>query len=66
MTCVDVSKDNKYFIAGSNDKSINIWERETGRIIKTLKGHNSRVTSVVFSNDMKYIISSSCDKSIKI
>ncbi len=59
MTSVAFSKDDKYIISGSDDNSINIWERETGSEIQTLKGHSDRVTSVAFSNDDKYIISGS-------
>ncbi len=66
MTSVAFSKDDKYIISGSEDKSIKIWERETGREIKTLKGHSHMVTSVAFSKDDKYIISGSWDNSIKI
>ncbi len=66
MTSVAFSKDGKYIVSGSWDKSIKIWERETGNQIQTLKGHSSGVTSVAFSKDEKYIISGSDDKSIKI
>ncbi len=64
MTSVAISKDDKYIISGSKDKSIKIWEQ--GKEIQTLEGHSHGVTCIAFSKDEKYIISGSWDKSIKI
>jgi WD40 repeat protein len=40
--------------------------QKTGECIKTLKGHEDVVHSVIESQDGKYIISGSADGSIKI
>ncbi len=61
MTSIAFSKDDKYIISGSEDKSIKIWELETGNEIKTLNGHSDWVTSVAFSKDDNFIISGSWD-----
>ncbi len=66
MSSIAFSNDDRYIISGSSDKSIKIWERESGNEIQTLTGHSDEVTSVAFSNDDRYIISGSNDKSIKI
>ncbi len=36
---------------GSYDKSIRIWDAQTGSCLQTLNGHNSYVLSVAFSPD---------------
>lgn len=35
------SNDGKYLASGNRDKTVNIWDIETGKIIKTLIGHSS-------------------------
>ena len=60
------SPDGKYIASCSNDKTIKIWEVETGRCVRTLLGHTASVTSVSYSSDSKYLASSSEDGTIKI
>jgi WD40 repeat protein len=52
--------------AGSGDKTIKLWDVETGEKIRTLKGDNSLVQSVSFSPDGKTLASGSDDGSIKL
>jgi len=59
------SPDGKYIASGSDDKTVKIWEVETGRELRTLGGHSYDVNSVCYSPDGKYIASSSRD-SIKL
>jgi WD40 repeat protein len=53
-------------VSGSNNKTIKIWDAETGQAPLTLRGHASTVYSVAFSPDGKRIVSGSLDKTIKI
>ena len=59
------SPDGKYIASGSDDKTVKIWEVETGRELRTLRGHSYDVNSVCYSPDGKYTASSSWD-SIKL
>ena len=59
------SPDGKYIASSSEDKTIKIWEVETGRELRTLSGHSDEVYSVCYSPDGKYTASSSWD-SIKL
>ena len=63
---IAISSDSKYIVSGSYDKTIKIWNLESGQEIKTLKGHSESVNSVAISSDNKYIVSGSADNSIKI
>ena len=56
-------KDN-LIISGSTDKTIKIWDIDSGICIKTLEGHNGSVYSVAIKDNL--IISGSYDKRIKI
>ncbi len=49
MTSVAISLDNKIIVSGSYDKTIRVWEKESGAQIKELKDHNEIICSVFIS-----------------
>ena len=63
---VNFSPDGKTLVSGSWDKTIKLWNVETGKEIRTLKGHDELVRSVNFSPDGKTLVSGSLDKTIKL
>ncbi|CCI03622.1 hypothetical protein MICAC_4770001 [Microcystis aeruginosa PCC 9443] len=63
---VNFSPDGKTLVSGSVDKTIKLWNVETGKEIRTLKGHDGYVWSVNFSPDGKTLVSGSGDKTIKL
>jgi WD40 repeat protein len=51
---------NKHKYVGSDhacDRTIKLWNPETGELIKTLRGHTSQINSLAFSGDDQSIIS---------
>ena len=66
VNCIVLSKDNKYLISASSDKTIKIWNTVTGKLEKTLTGHDWKVLSVAISNNGKYLVSGSNDGSTKL
>ncbi|KAG7414192.1 Vegetative incompatibility protein HET-E-1 [Fusarium oxysporum f. sp. rapae] len=60
------SHDSKWVASGSPDKTIRIWDAETGKCERVLEGHSDNVSSVVFSYDSKWVASGSPDKTIRI
>ena len=51
-------------MSGSDDKTVNLWDVQTGGTIKTFHGHTSFVCSVSISMDNTIIASGSWDKTI--
>jgi WD40 repeat protein len=63
---VVISSDNYLIVTGSEDKTIRVWERDSGTQLQELKGHNASVWSVAISLDQKLIVSGSDDKTIGV
>ena len=61
-----LSSDGQYALSGSWDKTMRLWDLNTGSTIRTFKGHTKDVNSVAFSGDNRQIVSGSRDKTIKL
>ncbi|KAF5337789.1 hypothetical protein D9758_016297 [Tetrapyrgos nigripes] len=66
INCIALSADGQQVVSGSDDKTIRIWNVETGEEEKKLEGHSRLVRSVAFSADGQRVVSGSEDKTIRI
>jgi small GTP-binding protein len=64
--CVAFKSDLDLVCAGEDDGLIEVWEKNTGKIIQVLKGHSSAIWCVDWNKDGTQIISGSYDGQIKI
>jgi len=63
---VAFSPDGKVLASRSDDRTIKLWDVQTGRALQTLTGHSHYVNSVAFSPDGKVLASRSDDETIKL
>ncbi|WVQ82994.1 nuclear distribution protein PAC1 [Cryptococcus sp. DSM 104549] len=55
------------FVAtGSRDKTIKLWDAQSGQCLRTFVGHDNWIRALVFHPTGKYLLSASDDKTIKV
>ena len=64
VTSVSFSPDGQMLASGSVDKTVRVWDVNTGVLLNTLIGHTDMVTSVSFSPDGQMLTSGSWDKTV--
>jgi WD40 repeat protein len=63
---VAIAPDGKTAISASRDKTLKIWDTETGTEVRTLTGHTDSVHAVDLAPDGNTAISASRDNTLKI
>ncbi len=62
---VAFSPNGKWLATGGTDKMIILWDT-SGKKVRTLIGHNSRISSIAWSNDSEYLASGSWDRTVRV
>src|SRR4051812_14178796 len=57
IACLAFSPDGKFLAAGGLDRSIRMWDSQTGKLLRTLGGHTWGISSLAFSPDGKTMVS---------
>lgn len=65
INALALSKDGKFLVSGSADKTVKLWEVATGRVRKTFVGHTGSVSGVAIAPDTRWIVSGSEDRTIR-
>jgi len=60
------SPDAKQLASASYDKTIKVWDMDTGRDIRTVTGHKGWVKSVVFTSDGDRLVSGGADCTVRV
>ena len=58
--------DGKRALSASGDKTLKMWDLQTGEALRTLEGHSGSVYAVAVTPDGKRAISASDDKTLKV
>ncbi len=64
VRCVDVDPSNEWFVTGSGDRIIKIWDLASGTLKLSLTGHISTVRGVCVSSRHPYLFSCGEDKKV--
>ena len=62
---IDFSKDEQFLASASWDHTIKIWNIKTGKVVKSIVGHDGPVNSVKFSDDGQHLYSAGYDGTIR-
>lgn len=63
---VAVSPDGLRIASSSADRTLRIWDAETGEILFTFPGHAGWVEGVAFSPDGRFVVSASRDDTVRL
>jgi WD40 repeat protein len=64
---VTFSPDGRYIVSGSEDKTVRVWDTQTGlETLEPLQGHQHPITSLAYAPDGFYIVSASDDRVIHV
>jgi uncharacterized protein (TIGR03067 family) len=63
---VAVSADGRRAIAGSSDKTVRLWDLDTGQELKRFTGHTERVEAVALSPDGRRALSGGADRTMRL
>merc|ERR1712107_319939 len=66
VACVVLSSDGQFALSASWDRTMRLFDMNTGATVRTFQGHAKDVFSAAFSGDNRQIVSGSRDKTIKL
>ena len=66
VSSVALSADGKSLVSGSWDKTIKVWNMQTGELLRSLERHTGEVLSVAMSAYGQTVVSGGVSKTIKI
>jgi WD40 repeat protein len=61
-----LSSDGRRLLTGGEDKTMRLWDVNTGKELKKFTGHSDTVGCVAFSSDGRRAISGSLDRTVRI
>ena len=61
-----LTPDGTFAVSGSADKTVRLWDLDTGQCIRTMEGHTDDVWSVTVTLDGKFAVSGSKDNTIRL
>ena len=66
VSAVTITADGRRVVSASEDKTLKVWDLETGREERTLQGHQNSVYAVAITPDGRWVASGSYDKTLKV
>ena len=66
VRAVALHADGRRAVSASDDKTLKVWDLESGACLRTLEGHSDQVWAVALHPDGRRAVSASADKTLKV
>ncbi|KAK7811882.1 putative wd repeat-containing protein alr2800, partial [Quercus suber] len=66
VNAVAFSPNKKVLASASHDRTVRLWDPQTGELIQKLEGHERGITSVAFAPDGQALASASNDQTVRL
>ena len=66
MQAIRFSPDGTRIATGASDRTVRLWEADTGTPLLTLRGHRGAVLGIAFSTDGQDLASASADGNVRL
>lgn len=66
VSAIAIGADGQTLVSGGQDKTIKVWELQTGELKKTLRSDSGAINTVAISPDNKTVVSGSGDRLVRI
>src|SRR5205823_4323707 len=63
---VSVSADGKRLLTSSSDKTLRLWDTDTGKCLCVFEGHTGRIVGAALSPDGRRVLSGSGDRTVRL
>lgn len=64
--CYAFSWDRRFALSGGKDRTVRLWEVQTGRCLRLFHGHSDEVWSLAWSRNQLYALSAGNDRTIRL
>ena len=63
---VSLTPDGRRAVSGSEDKTLRVWDVESGQCLRTLEGHTDMVLALSLTPDGRRVVSGSRDRTLRV